>query len=150
MPGPNVKLPDLSAPHKYEHQRPKRPPRLPKRLTPPPERVGPPDLTLFLYAGIVIAIVLVNTSRGPVVDPAALARALRDGEIFAAGLDVTEPEPLPADHPLWTLPGVLITPHTAGFGPYLDDRRFDILLDNCRRFLAGQPLRNVVDKPRWF
>ena len=59
MPGPNVKLPDLSAPHKYEHQRPRRPPRLPKRLTPPPERAGPPDLTLFLYAGIVIAIVLV-------------------------------------------------------------------------------------------
>jgi hypothetical protein len=59
MPGPNVKLPDLSAPHKYEHQRPRRPPRLPKRLTPPPERTGPPDLSLFLYAGIVIAIVLV-------------------------------------------------------------------------------------------
>jgi hypothetical protein len=59
MPGPNVKLPDLSAPHKYEHQRPRRPTRLPKRLTPPPERVGPPDLSLFLYAGIVIAIVLV-------------------------------------------------------------------------------------------
>ena len=48
------------------------------------------------------------------------------------------------------MPGVLITPHTAGYGPYLDDRRYDILLDNSRRFLAGQPLRNVVDKPSWF
>jgi phosphoglycerate dehydrogenase-like enzyme len=45
---------------------------------------------------------------------------------------------------------VLITPHTAGFGPYLDERRFEILLDNCRRFLAGRPLRNLVDKASWF
>jgi hypothetical protein len=59
VPGPNLKLPDLSEPHKYEHQRPRRPSHLAKRLTPPPERVGPPDLSLFLYAGIVIAIVLV-------------------------------------------------------------------------------------------
>jgi hypothetical protein len=59
VPGPPLKLPDLSEPHKYEHQRPRRPPRLPKRLTPPPERAAPPDLSLFLYAGIVIAIVLV-------------------------------------------------------------------------------------------
>jgi len=59
VPGPSFKLPDLSEPHKYEHQRPRRPPRLPKRLTPPPERAAPPDLSLFLYAGIVIAIVLV-------------------------------------------------------------------------------------------
>ena len=57
---------------------------------------------------------------------------------------------MPADHPLWTLPNVLITPHTAGFGPYLDDRRFAILLDNARRFLAGHPLLNVVDKASWF
>jgi phosphoglycerate dehydrogenase-like enzyme len=45
---------------------------------------------------------------------------------------------------------VLITPHTAGYGPYLDDRRLDILLDNCRRFAAGKPLRNIVDKATWF
>ena len=67
-----------------------------------------------------------------------------------AGLDVFEQEPLPADHKLWTLPGVLLTPHTAGYGPYLDERRYGIILDNCRRFLAGQPLRNLVDKARWF
>jgi hypothetical protein len=59
MPGPSLKLPDLSAPTKYEHRRPRRPSRLPKRLTPPPARSEPPDLSLFLYAGIVIAIVLV-------------------------------------------------------------------------------------------
>jgi phosphoglycerate dehydrogenase-like enzyme len=92
----------------------------------------------------------INIGRGMTTRLDDLVAALRAGEIAGAGLDVFEQEPLPADHPLWTLPGVLITPHTAGFGPYLDDRRFDILLDNCRRFLAGQPLRNVVDKPRWF
>ena len=59
MPDPKLKLPDLSQPHKYEHRRPHRPPHLAKRLTPPPERSEPPDLTWFLYAGIVIAIVLV-------------------------------------------------------------------------------------------
>jgi len=57
--------------------------------------------------------VLVNTSRGPVVDPAALEQALRDGEIFAAGLDVTDPEPLPADHPLVLLPNCVVVPHIA-------------------------------------
>ncbi|HEU4754646.1 MAG TPA: D-2-hydroxyacid dehydrogenase, partial [Armatimonadota bacterium] len=59
-------------------------------------------------------------------------------------------EPLPAEHPLWTMPGVLLTPHVGGEGPYLDDRRAEILADNCRRFAAGQPLRNVVDKAHWF
>ena len=58
MPAPPIKLPDLSEPRKYEHQRPRRPSHLPKRLTPPPERAEPPDLSLFLYAGIVIAIAL--------------------------------------------------------------------------------------------
>jgi phosphoglycerate dehydrogenase-like enzyme len=92
----------------------------------------------------------INIGRGRTTRLDDLVAALRAGEIAGAGLDVFEQEPLPADHPLWTLPNVLITPHTAGFGPYLDDRRFAILLDNCRRFLAGQPLRNVVDKTRWF
>jgi phosphoglycerate dehydrogenase-like enzyme len=79
-----------------------------------------------------------------------LVAALRAGEIAGAGLDVYEQEPLPADHPLWTTAGVLLTPHTAGYGPYLDERRFDVLSDNCRRFATGQPLRNLVDKSRWF
>ncbi|HVM26000.1 MAG TPA: hypothetical protein VM253_11440 [Candidatus Limnocylindrales bacterium] len=58
MPGPRLRLPDLSKPQKYEHRRPKRPSHLPKRLTPPPEREGPPDLSLFLYAGLVLVIIL--------------------------------------------------------------------------------------------
>lgn len=54
-----VRLPDLSRPHPYEHRRPRRPSHLPKRLEPPPERPGPPDLSLFLYAGMVLAIIVV-------------------------------------------------------------------------------------------
>jgi phosphoglycerate dehydrogenase-like enzyme len=93
---------------------------------------------------------LINIGRGMTVRLDDLVAALHAGEIAGAGLDVFEIEPLPVDHPLWTAPNVLITPHTAGFGPYLDDRRLDILLDNCRRFAAGEPLRNVVDKAAWF
>ena len=93
---------------------------------------------------------LINIGRGMTVRLDDLAAALQAGEIAGAGLDVYEIEPLPADHVLWTAPNVLMTPHTAGYGPYLDDRRLDILLDNCRRFAAGQPLRNVVDKAQWF
>jgi phosphoglycerate dehydrogenase-like enzyme len=92
----------------------------------------------------------INIGRGMTTRLDDLVEALRAGEIAGAGLDVFEQEPLPPDHPLWTTPGVLLTPHTAGYGPYLDERRFDIILDNCRRFLAGQPLRNLVDKARWF
>jgi phosphoglycerate dehydrogenase-like enzyme len=92
----------------------------------------------------------INIGRGMTTRLDDLVAALRAGEIAGAALDVFEQEPLPADHPLWTMPNVLITPHTAGYGPYLDDRRCDILLDNCRRFLAGAPLRNVVEKARWF
>ena len=92
----------------------------------------------------------INIGRGMTTRLDDLVAALRAGEVAGAGLDVFEQEPLPADHPLWTMPGVLITPHTAGHGPYLDERRFEILLDNCRRFLAGQPLCNVVDKSSWF
>jgi phosphoglycerate dehydrogenase-like enzyme len=93
---------------------------------------------------------LINIGRGMTVRLDDLVAALHANEIAGAALDVFEIEPLPTDHPLWTAPNVLITPHTAGFGPYLDDRRLDILLDNCRRFAAGQPLRNVVDKAVWF
>jgi phosphoglycerate dehydrogenase-like enzyme len=93
---------------------------------------------------------LINIGRGMTVRLDDLVAALHAGEIAGAGLDVFEIEPLPADHALWSAPNVLITPHTAGYGPYLDDRRLDILLDNCRRFASGKSLRNVVDKAAWF
>lgn len=92
----------------------------------------------------------INIGRGLTTRLDDLVAALKAGEIAGAGLDVFEEEPLRADHELWTLPGVLITPHTAGYGPYLDERRYEIILDNCRRFLSGRPLRNLVDKANWF
>jgi phosphoglycerate dehydrogenase-like enzyme len=92
----------------------------------------------------------INIGRGRTTRLDDLAAAIESGEIAGAGLDVFEEEPLPAGNKLWTLPGVLLTPHTAGYGPYLDERRYAIILDNCRRFLAGQPLRNLVDKAHWF
>ena len=92
----------------------------------------------------------INIGRGMTTRLDDLVASLRAGEIAGAGLDVFETEPLPRDHPLWTMPNVLITPHVAGYGPYLDDRRFEIILDNCRAFAAGGALRNVVDKANWF
>jgi len=93
---------------------------------------------------------LINIGRGACVVLDDLVAALRAGDIAGAGLDVYEIEPLPAEHPLWTLPGVLLTPHIAGVGPYLQERRTEILLENCRRFNEGRPLLNVVDKATWF
>jgi phosphoglycerate dehydrogenase-like enzyme len=92
----------------------------------------------------------INIGRGMTTRLDDLVAALEAKEIAGAALDVYEIEPLPASHPLWTMPNVLLTPHTAGHGPYLDDRRLEVLLDNCRRFVASQPLRNLVDKARWF
>src|SRR5580700_10784771 len=92
----------------------------------------------------------INIWRGMTTRLDDLVAALRAGEIAGAALDVFEQEPLPADHPLWTAPNVLLTPHTAGWGPYLDDRRYQIMIDNCRAFLDGKPLQNLVDKTRWF
>jgi phosphoglycerate dehydrogenase-like enzyme len=92
----------------------------------------------------------INIGRGMTTRLDDLVAALNAGEIAGAALDVYEQEPLPADHPLWTMPNVLLTPHVAGRGPHLDDRRYQIMIDNCRAFLAGKPLRNVVDKASWF
>ena len=89
---------------------------------------------------------LVNVARGGVVDEEALVRALREGWIAGAGLDVFEHEPLSSDSPLWEMTNVIITGHYAGVTPAYDDRAFEVFLDNLRRYRAGQPLRNVVDK----
>lgn len=93
---------------------------------------------------------LINIGRGACVVLDDLVTALRAEDIAGAGLDVYEIEPLPAEHPLWTLPGVLLTPHVAGVGPYLQERRTEILIENCRRFHEGRHLLNVVDKASWF
>jgi phosphoglycerate dehydrogenase-like enzyme len=88
---------------------------------------------------------LVNAARGPVVDTDALVEALQAGRIHAA-VDVTDPEPLPAGHPLWSAPNVLITPHIAGSSPGMMDRVMRLIGDQCRRYLAGEPLAHVVSE----
>ncbi|MBN8928686.1 MAG: hydroxyacid dehydrogenase [Rhodospirillales bacterium 69-11] len=92
----------------------------------------------------------INIGRGMTTRLDDLVAALDAGEIAGAALDVFEQEPLPEAHPLWTMPNVLLTPHMAGRGPYLDERRYQILAENCRAMAAGQPLRNMVDKASWF
>jgi phosphoglycerate dehydrogenase-like enzyme len=86
---------------------------------------------------------LVNAARGPVVDTDALVDALNAGRIRAA-LDVTDPEPLPEGHPLWSCPNLLLTPHVAGATPQFSPRALRIAADELRRYIAGEPLRNVV------
>jgi phosphoglycerate dehydrogenase-like enzyme len=93
---------------------------------------------------------LVNVSRGAVIDEAALVRALREGWIAGAGLDVFEQEPLPPDSPLWDLENVLISPHVAGFTPRYDERATALFAQNLHRYLTGKPLLNRVDKARGY
>lgn len=94
--------------------------------------------------------VLINIGRGVIVDLSDLTAALEAGEIAGAALDVYEVEPLPADHPLWRLENVILTPHVAGHSPAIAERHLNVLLENARRFACGEPLENVVDKRRWF
>ncbi|MFJ6195573.1 2-hydroxyacid dehydrogenase [Micromonospora sp. NPDC092111] len=86
---------------------------------------------------------LVNAARGPVADTAALVAELTSGRLRAA-LDVTDPEPLPAEHPLWELPNVLLTPHVAGSVRGLLPRAYRLVGEQVRRFAAGEPLVNAV------
>lgn len=90
--------------------------------------------------------ILVNTGRGGTVDTDSLLDALRSGRLGAALLDVTDPEPLPPGHPLWATENVYITPHYSGSRPDYGERADAIFLDNLGRYLAGQPLVNVVNK----
>jgi phosphoglycerate dehydrogenase-like enzyme len=87
---------------------------------------------------------LVNAARGPIVDTEALLELLQSGRIRAA-LDVTEPEPLPAEHPLWDAPGLLITPHFAGDTLGAERRAFAFVGKQVRRYVRGEPLVNVVE-----
>ena len=93
---------------------------------------------------------LINVGRGPIVDEEALVAALDAGEIAAAALDVFQTEPLPPDHPLWTTPGVVITPHMSGDAVGWTDTLARQFVDNALRWLDGAPLVNVVDKQLGF
>lgn len=94
--------------------------------------------------------VLVNLARGSSVDEDALADALRKGDLRGAGLDVFRTEPLPADSPLWRLPNVVILPHVSAVTTRFWEREIALILDNLGRYLAKQPLRNLVDKSRGY
>jgi phosphoglycerate dehydrogenase-like enzyme len=86
---------------------------------------------------------LVNAARGTVVDTDALVDALQSERIRAA-IDVTDPEPLPEGHPLWSCPNLLITPHVAGSSPQFTPRALRVAADELRRYIDGRPLHNVV------
>ena len=92
----------------------------------------------------------INIARGRCVVTADLIAALQSGRLAGAGLDVADPEPLPPDSPLWCMPNVLITPHVAILGTPYRQKWEAILLENCRRFAANEPLLNVVDKRQWY
>ena len=91
-----------------------------------------------------------NVGRGVSIDPDALITALTEGWIAGAGLDVTAPEPLPDDSPLWAMPNVILSQHTSGSSPYNAQRITDIFAANLTRYLAGEPLENVIDPARGY
>ncbi len=92
----------------------------------------------------------INVGRGGSVVTADLVAALTAGELGGAALDVTDPEPLPADHPLWDMPNVIITPHVAGASDLRGARMFTLIRENLRRYAAGEPMLSVVDISRGY
>ncbi|MCU1538923.1 MAG: Dihydrofolate reductase [Humibacillus sp.] len=109
-------------------------------LTPATEGLVDADFLARMADGAL----LVNVARGKIVDTAALLAEVGSGRLRAA-LDVVEPEPLPADHPLWSTDGVIITPHAAGHISAAGPRAFALVAEQLRRFVAGEPLDNVVE-----
>jgi phosphoglycerate dehydrogenase-like enzyme len=93
--------------------------------------------------------VLVNAARGRVVDTGALLAELQAGRLRAA-LDVTDPEPLPADHPLWKAPNVIITPHVANDSDLGFDAQIQVVRENLRRYATGEKMLSVVDVSRGY
>ncbi len=92
----------------------------------------------------------INVARGGSVVTSALAAALNEGRLAGAGLDVVDPEPLPAGHPLWKSPRILMTPHIAGWSDMPEEARWTITMENLRRYVAGGKMLNVVDLTRGF
>jgi len=93
---------------------------------------------------------LINISRGKVVQEPALLAALADGTLSGAFLDAHAHEPLPPDHPFWTAPNVIVIPHDSHSSPHLGDNIVDLFADNLRRYVHGEPLRNVIDRERGY
>jgi len=112
------------------------------------ETVGMFDEAFF--RGMKKTAYFLNVSRGGLVNQEALVRALKEGWIRGAGLDVTTPEPLPPEHALWDCPNLVITPHNAGYAPIRQVRLVALVAENVRRYCSGLPLLNVVDKARGY
>ncbi len=93
---------------------------------------------------------LINIGRGAIVDLNDLTQALEEGQLAGAALDVFEIEPLPGTHPLWEMENVIITPHVAAASPRIAERHTQTLLENIRRFVAGEEPATLVDKTRWY
>jgi phosphoglycerate dehydrogenase-like enzyme len=98
-----------------------------------------------MFAAMPRGSIFVNVARGTLVDEAALVRALESGHLAAAAIDVARQEPLPADDPLWSAPNLFVSPHSSASGERYAERAFDLFCDNLARYVAGEPLRNVVD-----
>jgi phosphoglycerate dehydrogenase-like enzyme len=92
----------------------------------------------------------IAVSRGGLYDTAALVKALDEGRLAGAGMDVTNPEPLPSGHPLWKFPNVIITPHIAGQSDGIEARRVELIKENIARFAKGETLINIVDKQKGY
>jgi phosphoglycerate dehydrogenase-like enzyme len=107
--------------------------------------LGAAELALLAPGAIVV-----NVARGVLIDESALVDALESGHVGGAALDVFQEEPLPVDSPFWTMPNVLICSHSAGTAERENERITEIFCENLRRYLAGQPLRNVFDKDRMY
>lgn len=103
--------------------------------------IGEPELRAMKSTAYIV-----NIGRGGTIQEDVLVRALQEGWIAGAGLDVFATEPLPADSPLWDMENVIMTGHYAGMTPRYDERALTIFLENLRRYRAGQPLENIVDK----
>jgi D-2-hydroxyacid dehydrogenase (NADP+) len=102
------------------------------------------------FAALKRGAYLLNVSRGKVVQERALLDALADGTLSGAYLDAHAQEPLPHDHPFWTTPGVTVIPHDSHSSPLIGDNIVELFADNLGRYLAGEPLRNVVDVARGY
>jgi phosphoglycerate dehydrogenase-like enzyme len=102
------------------------------------------------FAAMKTSAYFINIGRGAIVQLDALTAALERGEIAGAALDVYETEPLPAEHPLWGLENVLLTPHIAAASPRIAERHLETLLENVRCYAAGEDLVTVAEKSRWF
>lgn len=98
-----------------------------------------------MFAAMKNTALFINVGRGSTVDTSALVEALRRGSLAGAGIDAVEPEPLPEEHPLWSMSNVVISPHIAGVSPDRGIRNHELMLENLRRYRDGEPLLNVVD-----